>query len=374
MADFGLLAGLASGLEKGFSNYRDEVRYGDERKDRKKRDAIDEALKLKQLKDAGLNFDKMSGEVSETEEGTRKKKAGLLKERFDIVSDALKSMSEDERGGTAEGQKLRKQLGLLTDQLSGVYGGAELPIEKTQGILTSKSPKSVAAPNQSTFLGQPRTAITETKATQEIPGLIGTSKGFLPGQLSKEDKAFNQSLKKKAAEIELERRLGPGKENQYKAAGLGKRAMDADAAINKLKQEGYDRTGKQNVFLQGISDNPLSNIKYVGEGLASGMRGMGQAAGIFPERYIQNRQAEKDFLSAVLRKESGASISPSEYEMGEEIYFDRPGDSPTTRAQKAKARSIVVSALKNEAGQEWDKLMAELAKREQEQNMGLLNK
>jgi hypothetical protein len=59
----------------------------------------------------------------------------------------------------------------------------------------------------------------------------------------------------------------------------------------------------------------------------------------------QQRQAERNFLTAVLRKESGASISPSEFADGAKNYFPRPGDDAVTLANKAKARQTQIQTL-----------------------------
>jgi hypothetical protein len=36
------------------------------------------------------------------------------------------------------------------------------------------------------------------------------------------------------------------------------------------------------------------------------------------------KQAEQNFINAILRKESGAAISPSEYKNAEKQYFPQP--------------------------------------------------
>lgn len=53
-------------------------------------------------------------------------------------------------------------------------------------------------------------------------------------------------------------------------------------------------------------------------------------------------QAQKNFLNAVLRRESGAVISPSEFKEGREQYFPQPGDKPEVIAQKKQNRRLVM--------------------------------
>ena len=60
----------------------------------------------------------------------------------------------------------------------------------------------------------------------------------------------------------------------------------------------------------------------------------------------QLRQAERNFLTAVLRRESGAAISPSEFATAEKQYFPRPGDDATTLAQKTQNRDTAIASFK----------------------------
>lgn len=57
-----------------------------------------------------------------------------------------------------------------------------------------------------------------------------------------------------------------------------------------------------------------------------------------PEKAQRVGQAQRDFINAVLRKESGASISPSEFASAQRQYFQQPGDSPEVVAQKERNR------------------------------------
>jgi hypothetical protein len=57
-----------------------------------------------------------------------------------------------------------------------------------------------------------------------------------------------------------------------------------------------------------------------------------------------------DFIASVLRKESGAAITASEYASENKRYFPQPGDKERVIAQKAQARRQVLAALTEEAG------------------------
>ena len=56
-------------------------------------------------------------------------------------------------------------------------------------------------------------------------------------------------------------------------------------------------------------------------------------------------QGQRQFINATLRRESGASISDSEFESAQKQYFPLPNDDDKTLAQKAKAREKVIQGL-----------------------------
>jgi len=54
---------------------------------------------------------------------------------------------------------------------------------------------------------------------------------------------------------------------------------------------------------------------------------------------------KQDFITAVLRKESGAAISPSEFAAQDRIFFPQPGDWPDVVIAKRNARNFRVKAM-----------------------------
>jgi hypothetical protein len=62
-------------------------------------------------------------------------------------------------------------------------------------------------------------------------------------------------------------------------------------------------------------------------------------------------QAINQFAQAILRKESGAAISPTEYEMTDKTYFPQPGDSKEVVTQKRAAREGIIKSLQEEGKQ-----------------------
>jgi hypothetical protein len=61
-------------------------------------------------------------------------------------------------------------------------------------------------------------------------------------------------------------------------------------------------------------------------------------------------QSEANFINSVLRRESGAAISPAEFASARRQYIPQPGDSQAVLAQKEQNRLSVIGSLKAQAG------------------------
>lgn len=99
-----------------------------------------------------------------------------------------------------------------------------------------------------------------------------------------------------------------------------------------------------------ILDDPnvvAAATDYIGAAKANAPLGIGNYLAT-PE-YQKFDQATRNFVNAVLRKESGAAISESEFESARKQYFPQPGDTPGKIAQKAENRKTVINAMKRTA-------------------------
>jgi hypothetical protein len=73
-------------------------------------------------------------------------------------------------------------------------------------------------------------------------------------------------------------------------------------------------------------------------------------------------QAERNFVNAVLRRESGAAIAPSEFESAQKQYFPQKGDTEAVLAQKTQNRQVAIESMRLEAGEAFDQLQGALQK------------
>jgi len=118
---------------------------------------------------------------------------------------------------------------------------------------------------------------------------------------------------------------------QAKANLFGTRAQEADAVINKMAASGVNRSGDMK---RGADAIPLIG------GAAGSLLNWTQSA---PEQQVE--QAQRDFINAVLRRESGAVISPDEFDNARKQYFPQVGDSSEVIEQKAKNRRTAVQGI-----------------------------
>lgn len=87
----------------------------------------------------------------------------------------------------------------------------------------------------------------------------------------------------------------------------------------------------------------LGKIWGVGGALEAGANAM------LPANTQKAEQAQRDFVNAVLRKESGAAISPSEFDNAIKQYFPQPGDTPENIEQKRQNRILEIQGLQTAA-------------------------
>lgn len=132
-------------------------------------------------------------------------------------------------------------------------------------------------------------------------------------------------------------------EKELRAAG----ATNIDFNQNQGVAAGFaDRMQAANQVL----DDPklLAAMTDITKPALAGVPGVGNFM-VGPE-YQQAEQAQRDFVNAILRRESGAAIAPSEFENAKKQYFPQPGDSPEVIKQKAQNRQIAIQGVVRAAG------------------------
>jgi hypothetical protein len=139
-------------------------------------------------------------------------------------------------------------------------------------------------------------------------------------------------------------------ETQSNATAFGMRMKEANSILTGLEQSGVKNTG----LISGVAGSIVGVVPLIGDKL-EGMTGsvfniLPQIMGGLSPEQQQTAQARLNFITANLRKESGATLLPSEFITEERKYFPKPGDDATVIAQKQKARNLAIKAMEIQAG------------------------
>jgi hypothetical protein len=150
----------------------------------------------------------------------------------------------------------------------------------------------------------------ETKVLEDGTKLIGLGKGRAP-QVVPVEKDRSKALT----------------EAQSNALMYSNRLAQNNATIEEIEKAGY---------------NPASATSAAERVAPNVMRS---------EAAQSYEAAKRNWMAAILRKESGAAISKDEYEQADKQYFPQWGDAKSVQAQKAKLRQQVERDMRRAAGQ-----------------------
>ena len=135
-------------------------------------------------------------------------------------------------------------------------------------------------------------------------------------------------------------------EAQGNAIAFGARMNDANRLLEGLEGKGVTSGSRIKGAVAGTLE---ALVPYQGEKLAAGAESVLRPL-LSSEGQNNYEQAKENFITAVLRKESGASISPGEFAREERKYFPQVGDDASTIKQKQDARRLAISAMRQVAG------------------------
>lgn len=159
----------------------------------------------------------------------------------------------------------------------------------------------------------------------------------------------------------------PGSENRGTVTGPdGKEipippGVDAKTFRNEISRSTADAATGKKTEVQAKSEKFANKMEtaeknlsgIVGEGTSVVGRGLDVVPGgnfLQSDKYQKYRQAQDNFITALLRDESGAAIGTAEFKRYERELFPQPGDGPAVIAQKAEARRTAIEAMKKSAG------------------------
>lgn len=270
------------------------------------------------------------------------KEFGLTK----ALTEAQSSVQQIKMAGLKDAEQ-RKMLGDVAQglvfRMQGLGASAQDIGQTTQAVMGPGINSAEQAILQGTLTGNPeltqagvaaqklgRSARLEELSAQEAIRTRADERRAM-FQEESQGRLFGQQEKLLQERLAAQEKLAAQKQDNqkpsadaFKAAGFAQRASQAQQIFDDLKAKGYDAA----TVGSGL-ERKLPNI------LRSSMT-------------QRQEQAERNFINAVLRRESGAAISDSEFESARIQYFPAAGDSAETLEQKRKNREQVVSNLMSE--------------------------
>lgn len=269
-----------------------------------------------------------------------------------------------ERAGGPTGKET-----LFRDEYGGIIGDPiAAPVEARRfdagGVSIAENPYTLAEQGRTAKTLTPEAILTDQRTRSE-------------GALNRGVTIRGQNLAEARAAAEAEwRRNNPTRQWMETADGVV--GIDTRGVLPPLQGMGTDgkplpgrpltesqanslnyanRMLESHKILTGLEDT-LSGAAIAGlatkEG-ASRAWGVGGALGAAGNAMLsadqqKYEQAQRDFVNAVLRKESGAVISDEEFDNAKKQYFPQPGDSAAVLEQKRQNRARAIQGISAGAG------------------------
>ena len=219
-----------------------------------------------------------------------------------------------------EGLKLAQEQKLKGVELAMKLRGEKLK-ESQEERLTAAEERRASAEERRAQEESKRLALQEQRDRRS--DFIALEKlGIDKKELARKEKELEQKAT-------IEKQLPAG---QYAAGTYARRIEQAQTVFDELEKQGYDRGSLSESVKSFLPARVQNNALRAQE------------------------QAERNFVNALLRRESGAAIAPTEFASAEQQYFPRSGDSPEVKAQKRANRLQVLAGLQAEAGKALEKI------------------
>jgi hypothetical protein len=311
----------------------------------------------------------------ETAALTRQKTmAEVLKAKQEFIAQVQRDTSQNPSDAniTAYKEDLMANPMFSDEEKQKMFAGADrilaMPFEQRKAFMASQGAK-VNELKPTVSVG--RTGIVQTPAFGGAATVVpGTEAAFqaTPGERMADARARAQMAQ---AERHFQaQQANPSKEIKETEQGLF--AIDKKTgAATPVTMEGKPlQAGKALTEYQGKSTgfalrakeahDILGNLDYSPAAVSTkqsleSYRGVGGPLGVAANVMMspqsqQADQAQRNFVNAILRQESGAAISESEFQNARKQYFPQPGDSAKVIEQKRQNRETAIKSLEVSAG------------------------
>ena len=308
-----------------------------------------------------------------------------------IASDAMRVLGKQPKGLLASSTMNTTESEMIPEQKpKGLLGGLFSDPDKRARLAMALEGMTLN-PNQGMMAslqgGIEQRGEDRKEAAAEAKKLAQTNKSleFLASQPGGEDyvRLAEAAGVPTAMKAYLENKKAPKETAPYSAIAK----LQADFAAGRVNQEGYNlalaamqpkgmsiRTNSDGTFElvqgAGVSDESFTegetkNISFarrssqalklfdpVADSLVSSFESLAEMDPTGMARYFQSDEYQKaqilgkDFLAPILRKDTGAAVTPSEWVFYKAIYIPEVGDNPAKLAEKKAARARAVEAMK----------------------------
>jgi hypothetical protein len=284
-------------------------------------------------------------DLGEIEESVSADTAARLKQDKEQADRAFNSLSANQKA-TLNNDAAR--LGISAQQLffdTGIKAGGGAFVNPLAQPPAPTTPPAQPTPNAPPMRPAPAGALTPTSAPV-APPVAGAPSAYTPlNQLS--PKAQQEVAKAVALEQVVPK---PLTESQGNATAYGMRMAEANKILTDLEKKGVTNTG----FLRSAVGGTVGLTPFIGDKLQEATNALINPLPTFlggpSAQQQQVDQARRNFITAVLRKESGAAIGASEFANEEKKYFPQTGDTDTVIKQKQDARELAIKAMGIQAG------------------------
>lgn len=274
---------------------------------------------------------------ADTQLGIDQRNAGMREKEFDMrVKEYAAGLSAQERAAQAE----RIKTGVLS------ASAAQSPQQWDQ-IVTQMGQTDLVGQfeNKDALLRQYMTVAQVLEADKGPDNKPLSSAGKLMADL-KAGRITQEQFNAESQKTGMRATVAPDGtitiEEGVPAAGGGAPKMTVDAA----KNTGFlVRTRESNKILNDLESQ---GTRFGQQNLDKAPLGLGNYAR--DSEFQQFDQARRDFVNAILRRESGAVISDQEFENANQQYFPVPGDSQEVIQQKRANRESAIRGLEIGSG------------------------
>lgn len=242
-------------------------------------------------------------------------------------------------GGQAQASlaTMQQNAGLLREGMQQSGENARRSLADMAGIQRETIQQEGAARRQSLadMANMDRTLVEQSGASERT-GLEAQSKGLIAAmQAQAAARKAPEGYRYTADGARLE--AIPGGPSDINAPGGGKPLNDTQSkslqfgARMQTASEGLDELAEQGIYEPGRLHRALGSTAATNWTQSDGQQKV--------------EQSQRDFINAVLRRESGAAIAESEFENARKQYFPQMGDSAEVIEQKRRNREISTNGI-----------------------------